>query len=197
MPAAFDPSHLKLGDDVFPCASHQAKRGLEDVTEQLSLGWYPFWRKQAGKKTWYFLCFFCCLLFLGYNVSSCRCERGRGWVGEGVEGGLGGFGGRMLPSLRKACAHTNTHASAHRLMPGQCWLQMLAKSVWRTTNVHPSKHELARRASVTRARKRQHRGALMFGHRVAIIASLYSTQLDSNVLRYTRSLFGGIEGFQP
>ena len=72
---------------------------------------------------------------------------------EWVKMEVGGRG-----SLRKAGAHTNTHASAHRLMHGQCWLQMLAKSVWRATNVHPSKHEL-RRASVTRARKRQHSGA--------------------------------------
>ena len=75
----------------------------------------------------------------GCDVSSCSCGLGEG-------GGLGGG---------RSGAHTNPHASAHKLMHGQCWLQMLAKSVWRATYVHPSKHESGRRVSVTRgARKR-------------------------------------------
>ena len=100
-------------------------------------------------------------------------SKGAGGVGEGVWGTCAGGGGEVGGGEDITVVHT--HASAHRLMHGQCWLQMLAESVWRATNVHPSKHELARRASVTRARKRQHSGALMYGQRVAIIASLYST----------------------
>ena len=115
----------------------------------------------------------------------------------GGGGGWGG-GGRMLTSLRKACAHTNTHASAHRLMHGQCWLQMLAKSVWRVTNVYPCKHELARRVSVTRARKQPACsivGAQCMDRGWQSLQVYITTQLHSNVFRYTRSLFGGI-GFR-
>ena len=47
-------------------------------------------------------------VLLGYAMSSCSCERGRG-------GGWGrGVGGMMLPSLPKACAHTNTNASVQK-----------------------------------------------------------------------------------
>ena len=57
---------------------------------------------------------FLLLAVSGCDVLSCSCEQ-------------------MAPSFGKACTHRNTHASAHRLMHGQSWLQMLAKNVWRAT----------------------------------------------------------------
>ena len=122
-------------------------------------------------------------------MSSCSCEWGSGG---------GGWGERMLPSLRKACAHTNTHASAHRLMHGQCWLQMLARSVWRATNVQPSKHDLSRRVSVTRASRRpicSIVGAQCMDTGWQSLQVYTTSQLHSNVFRHTHSLFGGI-GFR-
>ena len=121
---------------------------------------------------------------------------GWGWVG-----GWGGCGGGGEDVYRRY--ETNTHASAHRLMHGQCWLQMLAKSVWRATNVQPSKHELARRVSVTRARKRpicSIVGAQCMDRGWQLLQVYTTTQLHSNVSRHTHSLFGAPasdwEGFQ-
>ena len=105
----------------------------------------PFRRTQAGKKPGTLAVVFavCCFWPMIRRVAFLS--------GGGGVGGEGGWGeGGMLPSLRKACAHTNTHCQCTQV--GAC--HMLTKSVWRATSVHHSKHELARRVSVTRARKR-------------------------------------------
>ena len=95
--------------------------------------------EEAGcKQSWHFWCFACCLLLLVCDVLSCSCERGRG-----VGGGGGWGGGRNLHCYESLHAHEHT-----------CQCTQLAKSVWRATNVHPSKHEFARRVCVTRARNR-------------------------------------------
>ena len=122
-------------------------------------------------------------------MSSCSCERGRG-------GGWGRGGGerRMLPSLHEhTCQCTQADA----------WPRLVAdaakKNVWRATNVHPCKPELARRVSVTRARKRPAAcgivGAQCMDRGWQPLRVYISTQLHSNVFRYTHSLLGGI-GFR-
>ena len=130
----------------------------------------PIWGKLAGKKPSTFgdVLAVCCFWAMICPVAV---------VSGG--GGVGG-GGRMLPSLRKACAHTNTHASAHRLMHGQCWLQMLAKNVWRANN------------ESTQTTRLQHRGGSCMDRGWQSLQVYMSTQLHSNVFRYTHSLFGGI-----
>ena len=70
---------------------------------------------------------------------------GRGGVGEGGWGkgrggrgvGEGGWGvgeGGGGACCRRYERLAQEHMSAHRLTHGQCWLQMLAKSIWRATN---------------------------------------------------------------
>ena len=167
---------------IYPSAcAHLQPNGLEQKHQ-------PFRRKQAGKKPGTFGAFLadCC-----FWAMMCRVAVVSGGVGGGWGVGGGGVWGGMLPSLRKARTHRNTHASAHRLMHGQCWLQMLA-SVWRATNVHPSNAELARRVSVTRARKRPACsivGAQCMDRGWQSLQAYLITQLLSNV-------FGGGIGFR-
>ena len=129
----------------------------------------PFWHKENNLVL---LVLSCCLL-LGSDVSSCSCEWGRR-VGRGR--GWGGGCHRRCERFARTRTHTCQCTQIDAWPMSQCWLQMLAKGVWRVTNVHSSKHESARRASVTRARKRPrllHSEDSMYGHRVAIIARLY------------------------
>ena len=72
-------------------------------------------------------------------------------AGGGGERGWGGGVGHIIVVMKGLRART--HMNAHRLMHGQCWLQMLEKSTWRATM--SIKHEFARRVSVTR-RGREH-----------------------------------------
>ena len=140
---------------------------------------FPFRRKQAGKKlgTFGVVLAVCC-----YWAVMCRVAV--------VSGGGGGGGGEDVTVVMKglhAHEHTRQGTQADAWPMSQCWLQMLAKGVWRATNVHPSKHEFARRVSVTRARKRP--TCFIVGQS---LQDYITTQLHSNVFRYMHSLFGGI-----
>ena len=69
-------------------------------------------------------------------------RRGVGGRGGGCGGGGCGGGGCFHVTVGMKGLHAHEHMSAHRLMHGQCWLQMQAKSIWRATMSIPANMNL-------------------------------------------------------